>query len=442
MKISHEKIYSHFIHSSGASIDTRTMKPGDIFFCLRGGNFDGNLFAEKAILQGASHVIIDNPSACVNERCILVENTLHVLQQLAAFHRSQLQIPIIAITGTNGKTTTKELLSRVLSKKYVTHSTQGNLNNHIGVPLTMLKINPTHEIAIIEMGANHLGEISNLCKIANPTHGLITNTGIAHLDGFGSPEGVVKAKTELYEWLGKNNGVAFIHTAMGTLYKKAIEKGVKNIIKYGGSDSECFLELLPSNEGKLWVKTKSGNEIKTNLFGKFNADNVCASLCMGTYFGVSEKDSISAIENYQPENKRSEIIRNGSNIILMDYYNANPTSMKAAILELSECEGKNKVAILGDMLELGSFSATEHENLGMFLQSLKQTKIILCGTEMSHTKKIIPEATYFENSQDSADWLKNNPVSESVILIKGSRGMQMEKIAKVIFSSPPSLLLP
>ncbi|OFY71198.1 MAG: hypothetical protein A3G23_10500 [Bacteroidetes bacterium RIFCSPLOWO2_12_FULL_37_12] len=427
-----EKIYTYFLNSTGISIDTRILKPGALFFCLKGENFDGNKFAKDALKLGASYVITDENSEQADARYIKVENSLTVLQNLSEYHRNQLKIPVLAITGTNGKTTTKELVARVLSKKFNILYTQGNLNNHIGVPLTLLSINQTHKLAVIEMGANHIGEIKILCKLAKPTHGIITNVGMAHLEGFGSPEGVFQAKTELYDWLANNEGTAFVNYSMKNLIEIAFKKGIKKIIEYGKPGTDTFMEKVPSDDGKICVKTCHQNKIKTNLSGKYNLENLTAVYSIGNYFGVTEDDYKSAIESYHPTNKRSEIINKDSNTILMDFYNANPISMKAAVDELSTHNNATKVAILGDMFELGKYSESEHEKIGRYLSESNIKTILLCGKEMKHAKKLLPSALYFSSTQEAVLWLGYNKFKDSVILIKGSRGMQMEKIAEVI----------
>ena len=338
--------------------DSRCVENNSIFFALKGENFDGNKFAIKALESGAKYAVIDNAKFKLNDNFILVDNVLKCLQQLASFHREQFVIPLIGITGTNGKTTTKELIHTVLKRKFKTHATKGNFNNHIGVPLTLLEMPLNTEIAIIEMGANHQGEIKELCEIAKPNYGLITNIGKAHLEGFGGFEGVVKAKNELYNFI-RNYGRAFLNSDNKLLSELAENL---NSIKYGTKqDSDCFAEILEINP---YVKLRWNNiDIQSNLIGKYNFENILAAICIGNFFNVAHSNIKSAVENYIPQNNRSQIVQTKTNKILLDAYNANPTSMSLAIESFELLKSKTKVVILGDMLELGDESIFEHKEI-------------------------------------------------------------------------------
>jgi UDP-N-acetylmuramoyl-tripeptide--D-alanyl-D-alanine ligase len=342
-----EQLHKLFLDSTGASTDTRKITNGNIFFALTGETFNGNLFAEKAIELGASYAIIDDENYMKpNNKIILVENVLKTLQDLAKFHRKYLNIPIVALTGSNGKTTSKELICAVLKEKYNAVATQGNLNNHIGVPLTLLSMNKKTEIGIVEMGANHHGEIAALCEIALPDFGYITNFGKAHLEGFGSLEGVIKAKTELYEHLRENNKTVFVNDDDNIQVEKA--KGI-NSFTFGvkNSGSRVEVELVEAN---TFLNLKFNNiEINTNMIGRYNFSNLAAAIAIGTYFEVSPKAIKTGLENYTPSNNRSQIIKLGTNTILMDAYNANPTSMHAALDNFNLLDAKNKIVIMGDV---------------------------------------------------------------------------------------------
>lgn len=356
------KLYEIYKSHPVISTDSRTCPAGSLFFALKGENFDANAFALSALERGASYAVIDNPKYAVDKRFILVNNALETLQDLAKFHRRQLGTKIIGITGTNGKTTTKELIAAVLSQKFSTHFTQGNFNNHIGVPLTLLQLKPEHEIAVVEMGANHPGEIKMLLGIAEPDFGLITNVGKAHLEGFGSFEGVKASKAELYDFIRKGNGKIFLNVENEDLQEMACNSGFsdsENILSYGlNSDIEGKLAIgkVVSSSPLLEMEclTSEGKFIlETQLIGAYNAENVLAAVAIGTYFGVSNKKIKFALENYQPQNNRSQFAQTAKNKLIVDAYNANPTSMQAAILNFAEMDAENKTLIVGDMLELG-----------------------------------------------------------------------------------------
>ncbi len=421
-------LYKIFLECKSVCTDTRQISEGGLFFALKGANFNGNEFAGKAIEMGAAYSIIDEDSYKVNEKYILVNEVLSTLQALSNYHRKQFDIPFIAITGSNGKTTTKELVSAVLAATYKTQATKGNLNNHIGIPLTLLSIPKGTEMAVIEMGANHQNEIESYCKYVEPTHALITNIGKAHLEGFGGYEGVKKGKGELYEYIRNNNGVAFVNSTDTVLME--ISKFKKPIL-YPAKTNFYHCELLESTP---FVKYKSedGEPIKTKLTGKYNFDNIAAALCIGKYFKVPAKAANKAIAAYTPDNNRSQFVKKGNNEILLDAYNANPSSMKAAVENFDRLEMKNKIILLGDMFELGEESVIEHTALGKLLSSCEFQKIILCGKNMKYASEQLSAVDYFETKPELIEYLVNNKISNSSVLIKGSRGMGLESVLEFI----------
>ena len=415
-----ESLYNIFLQSAGVNTDTRTISQKQLFFALKGENFDGNAFAMKALEAGAGYAVVNDYVKEEDPRLIKVHDTLETLKELAAFHRKQLEIPVIGLTGTNGKTTTKELVSTVLAAKYKVTATKGNLNNEIGVPLSVLGIGHDTEIAVIEMGASHPEDLRPLLAVSQPTHGLVTNVGKAHLEGFGSFEGVMHAKGLLYDYLKEHDGLAFANADDPVLQGMLWDRELPSI-PYGMEG----VEVLPSSAENPFLRMKlpGGKEVKTNLVGAYNANNVLAALKIGWFFGVHEADAIKAIEAYVPSNNRSQLVRTGRNILIVDAYNANPSSMAVALDNLALCEGR-KVALLGDMRELGADSAAEHKKI---VDRLKGTEAILVGTEF----KKAAEGTgipVFDTSDALASWLKDNPVEGYTILVKGSRGIQMEKV--------------
>lgn len=421
-------IYSKFLETTGVCTDTRKILPGCMFFALKGPNFNANSMAAAALNSGAKYAVIDDEKYKEGDSYILTEDVLATLQHLANFHRKKLGIPILAITGSNGKTTTKELIHAALKTKFKTYATLGNLNNHIGVPLTLLAMDKQVEIGIVEMGANHQKEIESYCMIAEPTHGLITNIGKAHLEGFGGIEGVKKGKGELYTYLTAKGGIIFKNSNDETL--KTIPSG-GNAITYPKADD--FLQCTLLEEVPFVVfKGENQKTYTTHLTGKYNFENIAAALCIAKFFGVPDDQANEAIALYDPQNNRSQIITKGSNTILLDAYNANPSSMKAAIENFAKLSSNNKILILGDMFELGNESSKEHEELGSFLKGLNFGNILFCGKEMANAKKTYPQAEYFENRALLEAWLKKNPIGKSNILIKGSRGMGLEKIVDYI----------
>lgn len=422
-------LYNRFLESGKISTDTRQISAGSVFFALKGDKFNANTFALQALEKGALYAVVDEKEYAVNERCILVDNVLESLQRLARYHRDQLNIPIVGLTGSNGKTTSKELLHGVLSKKYKTYATKGNLNNHIGVPLTLLAIDNTIEMAVVEMGANHLGEIALLCSIANPSHGFITNIGRAHIGMFGGFENIIRAKSELYQHLIQNEGTVFINSQNEILANMA--KRFKKPIFYPTKGDYYHGELIGADPF-VKVKAENGSELATRLIGAYNFENIMAALCIGKYFGVSPDDANAAIEQYEPGNMRSQMVKRGTNTIILDAYNANPSSMQAAVENLAAMNSNNKVVILGDMFELEEEAEKEHRLIGQLLQHKNFDKVYLCGKLFKSALPEIPEAKYFENKTALIESLKMHPVSDSTILVKASRGIGLETIVEYL----------
>jgi UDP-N-acetylmuramoyl-tripeptide--D-alanyl-D-alanine ligase len=422
-----EQLYEIFRKSTGVTTDSRSIQKNQMFFALHGENFNGNKFASDAIKAGALCAVIDDP-AYEAENTIVVEDTLTELQALAGFYRKKLRIPVLGITGTNGKTTTKELTAAVLSRKYKLHYTKGNLNNHIGVPITILSAPGDTQFLIIEMGANHMGEIADLCRIAEPDYGLISNIGTAHIEGFGSFEGVIKTKTELYHHLGTVGGTAFYNDADTLLTEKA-NSIVKKTVPYSEISGKHFtLEEIPSGMN-LVIKATYGSEssiIETNLFGKYNYWNIKAAMATGLYFGVLLKDVADAIRSYVPANNRSQVRSTGKNTLVCDSYNANPSSMHQALESFAALNAEKKMVILGDMFELGEKSAGEHRKIVNELIDKGISDVLLAGKEFSSAAAGTNFRT-FDNSQSLIDYLKNDPPDGYTILIKGSRGMGLER---------------
>ncbi len=418
-----QSLYRHYQHSNGVETDTRKIRQGALFFALKGPNFNGNQFAAEALKKGAAYAVIDEPEYAISEKYLVVPNVLEVLQQLALHHRNQFHIPFLAITGSNGKTTTKELISAVLSTSYITSTTAGNLNNHIGIPLTILRIKKDTEIAIIEMGANHPGEIAAYCSIVRPTHGIITNCGKAHLEGFGSLEGVKKAKGELYDYLREHEGTIFRNTDLP--YLEEMATGIKDQITYG-SGNAGFTGTASLNN--VWLSIRyhhqSGTQtINTRLAGIYNFANAMAAISIGEYFKVPVTKIVAAITEYYPDNARSQWLNCGSNQVILDAYNANPTSMQAAITNFAATELKNKMVWLGAMKEMGNESTAEHQNLIQLIQQYDWQQVILVGKEFEQYPS---EFHWFETAADAAQFIRQNPPHNASILIKGSRSSQME----------------
>lgn len=426
-----EQLYKLYLKSRSVSTDTRKIKSGDLFFALKGPNFDANAFASKALEAGASYVVIDDDKYQKGAQYIVVEDVLKTLQALANHHRKQLNIPVIGITGSNGKTTTKELIRNVLSTTYKTSATVGNLNNHIGVPLTLLAIDDAIEIAIVEMGANKIGDIKELVEIAEPSHGLITNIGHAHVEGFGGIEGVIRGKSELYQFLVAHEGEVFINDQNEILSNMG--KRFKHPYYYPsmGNYYHCsFIEASPF----VVLETEEGEKIESQIIGAYNFENIAAALCIGKFFKVPSAKANKAIADYVPSNNRSQIIKKGSNTIIMDAYNANPNSMEAAIKNFRDMEGKHKVVILGDMFELGEYSETAHEKLGEQVSNAKFETAIFCGRLVKVALRANPDAHYFEDKNKLNDFLKGRIFQDALILVKASRGIGLENTPDFINS--------
>ena len=421
-----EQLHTIFLKSDSVSTDTRNVKENNLFFALKGDNFNGNKFAKDAIEKGASYAIIDEEAYKTSDQHILVENVLETLQELANYHRNYLGLKIIALTGSNGKTTTKELINAVLSKKYKTTATIGNLNNHIGVPLTLLSMNTSTEFGIVEMGANHLKEIEFLCSIAQPDFGYITNFGKAHLEGFGGIEGVIHGKSELYQYLKANDKLIFINTEDEK--QKELLKDYHNTYRFGNSTTnDTVIHFKEANP--FVVSTFKNNEIKSQLIGSYNFTNISAAIAIGNYFDVDDSSIKEAIENYIPSNNRSQIIAKSTNKIILDAYNANPTSMKAALDNFAQLNDTYKIAILGDMFELGTDAADEHQFIADYATSLNLNELYLVGENFfrAHTNS---------NTYKSFDAFKNtnklSSIKDATILIKGSRGMALERVLECL----------
>jgi len=416
MKI--KKIYELYSKHFLVDTDTRNIRKDTLFFAIRGDNFNGNEFAEKALKLGAKYAIVDEEKYNIHPNTILVNDVLNTLQKLANYHRNVLKIPIIGLTGSNGKTTTKELINVVLSKKYNTTATKGNLNNHIGVPLTLLSMTPKTEIGIVEMGANHQKEITFLCGICEPDFGYITNFGKAHLEGFGDIEGVIKGKSELYTFIEKNNKKVFINPEDAIQIEKT-----KNINAIYFDKEIHFLAANPYV--KLSFSTKS---IQSNLIGKYNYTNIAIACTIGNYFKIAKADIKDALENYIPDNNRSQIIKTPLNKIILDAYNANPSSMQAALENFETLNEPCKTVILGDMFELGTDGLKEHQSIVDFVKKLNVDHAYFVGENFHQTETI----NHFKTFEDLEKYLKNNPLKHQSILIKGSRGMRLERLLKTI----------
>ena len=423
------EIHRLFLECNSISTDTRKIENNSMFVALKGENFDANTFAEEALAKGAKYVIVDNPKYATSDKTILVENSLTALQQLATYHREFLKIPIVALTGSNGKTTTKELIHVVLAKKFKTKATKGNLNNHIGVPLTLLSFSKETEIGIVEMGANHQKEIEFLCEIAKPDYGYITNFGKAHLEGFGGVEGVIKGKSEMYTYLKANNKTVFVNLDDAIQNDKTTDF---NRITFSQKDisANVFINEIGANP---FVKIKTLNtEIKSHLIGLYNANNINAAITIGNYFGVSENDIKEAIESYIPENNRSQLITKNSNEIILDAYNANPSSMKVALENFIQLDKTNKIAILGDMYELGEESLAEHKYIVDFISENNSLECYFVGKDFFKNKIEKPNFHFYENFEQFSNSLENKNWRNNTILIKGSRGMALERTLEYI----------
>ena len=423
MKI--EKLHQLFLKFNVVSTDTRSISNGALFFALKGDNFNGNDFAKKALDSGASYCIIDEQQSQSNARFILVPDVLITLQELANFHRKYLNIPIIAITGSNGKTTTKELINSVLGQRYKTHATQGNYNNHIGVPLTLLQMDTSVDIGIVEMGANHIGEISNLCQISAPNYGYITNFGKAHLEGFGSAEGVVKGKCELYDYLKINKGVVFIN---GDDKKQVQQIGDYNSVNIFSKDNSSNIQVSMTSQTPFISFESQGCTMESQLVGVYNFSNAAAAIAMGCFFEVSLENIKKGIASYTPNNNRSQIIQKGSNTIILDAYNANPSSMEVALDNFNSMKSPLKIVILGDMFELGVHSKSEHQAVIDEVNSLNFSSSYYVGSHFFELAYDSSKANFFKTTESFRNQLQSLVIKDALILIKGSRGMALESI--------------
>lgn len=418
------------IHGHRVTTDSRQIQKGDVFIALKGENFDGNRYAAEAIQKGAVYSVIDNPDY-ETEQCLLVQDTLVFLQKLARYHRRQLGIPILGITGTNGKTTTKELCHAVLSRKYKTFATQGNFNNHIGVPLTLLSMDETTEFGIVEMGANHPGEIKTLCDIAEPDYGIITNIGQAHLEGFGTPENIIATKRALYEHVFHKNGKVFVNASDDLLMR--LSQG-HDRSTYGKDGDLLSGEIKQTSPYLVYsiIAPKGQLYIKTHLVGGYNFDNAMAASAVGIHFGIDPLEIQAAIENYHPSNLRSQLLRTASNTVILDAYNANPSSMRVAISNFKEMPGDRKILILGEMLELGAASRQAHEELLKLASDGRFHKIFLIGNNFEHCSDNYNFITWFKDTEALIESLKHDKPEQAFILVKGSRGNRLERIVEYL----------
>ena len=435
------ELYQIYLKHPRIQTDTRQLQAGDFFFALKGDRFDGNAFAAQAISAGAAAVVIDNPTNYIDERTIVVDDVLQTLQQLAKYHRQQFSIPFIAITGSNGKTTSKELVHAVLSTQFKTYTTQGNLNNHIGIPLTLLRVGTDAEMAVIEMGANHQQEIAGYCEYVSPTHGIITNCGKAHLEGFGGVEGVKKGKGELFDFMRSQEGTAFVMWDYD--YLRSMSQGISSCITYGSHEADYQGEIVlgksssdnndSSQAPYLSVKitgTPQEDEreypvIKTQLVGDYNFANVMLAVAVGSHFGVPLHKIATAIEAYMPSNSRSQLLQAGTNTIILDAYNANPSSMRAAIENFASINADKKVLLLGAMAELGNESLAEHRLIAALIAQYPWEQVALVGGDFN---KIEHPFLRFANATEAGQWLQQQQFEHTHLLIKGSRSSQMELV--------------
>lgn len=426
-----EKLYEAFKIHPLISKNSREVPHNCIYFALKGENFDGNKFALEALEKGAALAVVDDQSLTNNKNLLFVDDVLIALQELANHHRNKLNIPVLAITGSNGKTTSKELIAAALSQKYKIAVTKGNLNNHIGVPLTLLSITKADELAIIEMGANHQGEIAELCKIANPTHGLITNIGKAHLEGFGGVEGILKGKTELFRHLENSNGVAFLNSDDVKLSQNT--PNTKTISFSIGKSADCIGQLKATHPTLLgsWKMGEKNGKIKSSLYGAYNFSNILAACCIASTFDVDDKKIETAVNNYRSEMNRSQLLERDSNFIYLDAYNANPTSMSLSLQNFEQVEATSKIAILGDMFELGEDAAKEHQAIIEIARECNTiSTFVFVGNNFYNLKKSVKEAVFFKTTDEAKNWFKEQQFKNSAILLKGSRGMSLEKLLK------------
>lgn len=424
-----KSIHHYFLNCNSVSIDTRKIEPGSMFVAIKGDNFDANTFAKEALEKGASFVIIDNPKYFIDDRTIVVEDSLKTLQELAKYHRDYLNIPIVALTGSNGKTTTKELIQVVLAKKFNTKATFGNLNNHIGVPLTLLSFTKDIEVGIVEMGANHQKEIEFLCEIAKPDFGYITNFGKAHLEGFGGVEGVIKGKSEMYTYLRNHHKTVFVNLNDPIQVEKTAPI---NSYTFGLNTPNADVLINSINANPFVEVEVNDTKITSNLIGLYNSNNINAAISIGIKFGVSLPDIKSAIEGFVPQNNRSQLLTVNSNEIILDAYNANPSSMVVALENFFQLENKNKIAILGDMFELGEESLEEHKSIVDLVNNNNSVITYFIGKDFFNNKIQNENCNFFLTFEDFAQRFNGKAISNSFILIKGSRGMALERTLGIL----------
>ncbi|WP_200912346.1 UDP-N-acetylmuramoyl-tripeptide--D-alanyl-D-alanine ligase [Pedobacter sp. Leaf216] len=432
--ITTEKLYQYYLQSPVISTDTRNISSGCIFFALKGDLFNANEFAAQAIEKGAAFAVVDEEKYAVNEQFLLVNDVLTALQDLARQHRKQLNIPVIGLTGSNGKTTSKELVNAVLAEQYKTFATFGNLNNHIGVPLSILSITDDVQIAVIEMGANHQKEIELLCTIAQPTHGIITNVGMAHLDGFGGFEGVKKGKAELYAYLKETHGYTFINRDNAYLLEMSTAAGLSKLIYYGTENGNTIKGTLKSSDPFIeveWTNHDVSSTVKTNLTGSYNFENILAAICIGDFFDMSPEAINNGLSNYQPKNNRSQLTKTENNTVICDFYNANPSSMSAALKNIAVLSAGKKMAILGDMFELGPESLAQHDLIAKQAAESDLNQIIFIGKDF-YTFKNDVNGVFFESPAEAENYLQENPVQNHLVLLKGSRGMKLESLLQYL----------
>jgi UDP-N-acetylmuramoyl-tripeptide--D-alanyl-D-alanine ligase len=425
------QLYEKYQTCTTVSTDTRQIAPGCLFVALRGDRFDGNTFALQALEAGAAYALVSDAAVAAQDaRCLLVADTLVALQDLARHHRRTFTFPVVGLTGSNGKTTTKELIAAVLAKRYAVEATHGNLNNHIGVPLSLLRIDPARcTMAVIEMGANHQREIALLSSICQPSHGLITNIGKAHLEGFGGLAGVRIGKGELYDFLAATGGTVFVNAQNETLMAMHAERtGFGETVFYLQNNVPELLTESPVGT----YRAASGAVVQTHLPGRYNFENVAAALAIGAHFGVSEAEANAAVADYNPTNNRSQVVQKGTNTVLLDAYNANPSSMAAAVEQFGQMAAARKMVILGDMYELGDDSAAEHAALGTLVAAQGFDVVLLAGKDMHHALPALPKAYYFPDKFSLHNWIADNPMQHTHILIKGSRGMGLESVVPFI----------
>ncbi|MEQ7798352.1 UDP-N-acetylmuramoyl-tripeptide--D-alanyl-D-alanine ligase [Pedobacter sp. ASV1-7] len=429
-----ETLYQHYLSHPTVCTDTRSIVHGCLFFALKGEKFNANTFAAQALEQGAAYAIIDDKTYQKNEKCILVSDVLTTLQDLARYHRDQLNIPVIGLTGSNGKTTTKELINAVLSQKYSTFATKGNLNNHIGVPLSILSITQQTELAVIEMGANHQKEIEFLCSIAQPTHGLITNIGMAHLDGFGGFEGVKKGKAELFDYLKKHQGITFVNRNSAYLMEMTEKTGLKKVIYYGTEASNTISGKLIKSDPFIELSWNNGSDsfkTEVHLTGTYNFENILAAICIGHFFEVSPIDINAGLSHYLPNNNRSQITKTDTNTVICDFYNANPSSMAAALNNIESLSSNHKTVIIGDMFELGKESFAQHKLIIQQAEMLHIDTLIFIGKHFQESKQE-HKGHFFTTPAEAQEFISKHPINNSLVLLKGSRGMALEQLLPLL----------